>query len=125
MILTREVDIKVTEGNFDYFTNFGYTNISIGNKINIPIELLPKGSNRIIKCECDGCGVTKDIIFKNYIKYDNQWGFYYCRKCSEPKRKEALYSKYGVEYPLQSGLCMLKYKQTLCLNFCENSVTEK
>lgn len=121
MILTRDILIKITESNYDYFLKLGYDDISIGNKINIPIELLPKGSNRIILCECDGCGIQKEIIYKNYIKYDNPWGMYYCRKCSEPKRKETLSNKYGVDYPLQSKLCMLKYKQTTSKIFCEKN----
>ena len=45
----------------------------------------------MIKCKCDGddCNIEKDIMFKNYIRYNNEWGKYYCRKCSEFKRKES------------------------------------
>lgn len=101
MILTREVDIRISESNFGYFEDLGY-DVSIGDSITIPIELLSRGSQIKIKCECDGCGIEKDVIFKNYIKYDNNWGEYFCRKCSEPKRKRSLREKWGCDYPIQN-----------------------
>ena len=39
MILTREVDIRISESNFGYFEDLGY-DVSIGDSITIPIELL-------------------------------------------------------------------------------------
>jgi hypothetical protein len=96
MIITREITIKITESNFQYYENLGY-DMSIGENILLPIELLSKGSHYKIKCKCDSCGIEKDVIYKNYIKYDNNWGEYKCRKCSEKKRKETLQKSYGVE----------------------------
>lgn len=112
MIVTREIVIKISESNYQYFDNLGY-DVSIGDTINIPIELLSKGSHHKIKCKCDTCGLEKEVIFKNYIKYDNEWGFYYCRKCSESKRKETLKENYGVEYPIQNKKIYQKMKQTI------------
>lgn len=101
MILTREISIKIIESNFQYFDDLGY-DVSIGDEIRIPVELLSRGSHHKIKCKCDDCGIEKDVIFKNYVKYDNKWGFYFCRKCSEFKRKKTLKENYGVEYPIQN-----------------------
>lgn len=56
---------------------------------------MSKGSHYKIKCKCDGCGIEKEVIFKNYVKYDNIWGEYSCRKCSETKRKETLRKNFG------------------------------
>jgi hypothetical protein len=112
MILTREITIKVNTSNFQYFDDLGY-DVVIGEEIKIPVELLSKGSHHKIKCECDSCGIIKDVIFKNYVKYDNKWGYYYCRKCSEKKRKESLKDSYGVEYPIQNKEIFKKMKQTL------------
>jgi hypothetical protein len=112
MILNREITIKISESNFHYFENLGY-DISIGDEIIIPIDLLSKGSHQKIDCQCDGCGVVKKVIFKNYIKYGNEFGIYYCRKCSEYKRKETLQKNYGVEYPIQNKRIYRKMKQTI------------
>lgn len=112
MILTREVEIRINESNFSYFEDMGYE-VSIGEKIKIPVELLSKGSHFKIRCKCDGCSIEKDVIYKNYIKYDIEWGEYFCRKCSEPKRKKSLKDKWGVDYPIQNKILYKKMKETI------------
>ena len=101
MILTREVDVRITENNLQYFEDMGYE-VSIGDLLKIPVEILSRGSQIKINCKCDGCGVEKMVIFKNYLKYGNPWGEYFCRKCSEPKRKKSLREKWGCDYPIQN-----------------------
>lgn len=118
MILTREIQIRVNENNYQYFDNLGYDTY-IGDEIRIPIELLSKGSHYKILCKCDGCGIEKNVIFKNYVKYDNDWGYYYCRKCSEFKRKETLKENHGVEYPAQNQLI---FQKMITKRFNKNSV---
>lgn len=112
MILTREIEIGINESNFSYYDNLG-CDVSIGEKVKIPIELLSKGSHRKIKCKCDKCGIEKDVIFKNYIKYDNNFGEYYCRRCSEIKRKKSLRKKYGVDYPIQNKEVLNKMRKSI------------
>ena len=82
MILTREILVKITESNFGYYEELGYDG-TLGENLVIPIELLTSGSHYKINCKCDKCGVVKEVIFKNYVKYGNRWGDYFCRKCSE------------------------------------------
>ena len=112
MIITREIAIKINESNFQYYENLGY-DITIGEDLNIPVELLSKGSHFKIICECDFCRIQKQVVYKNYVKYDNTWGEYSCRKCSEVKRKESLQKKWGVDYPIQNKKLMKKMKNTL------------
>lgn len=101
MILTRDVSVRVTESNLSYFEDLGY-DANIGEMLKIPVEFLSTGSHKQIQCQCDGCGVVKSVIFKNYVRYGNKWGYYYCRKCSEQKRKRTLNLNYGVDYPIQN-----------------------
>jgi hypothetical protein len=124
MILTREIDIKITESNLSYYDNLGY-DVFIGEYIKIPIELLSKGSHYKIKCKCDSCGIEKDVIFKNYVKYDNNWGDYNCRKCSEIKRKKTLNKKFGVDYPIQNKKIMTKMKKTLIKKYGVDNISKK
>src|SRR5574343_956438 len=112
MILTREIEIKINESNYQYYEDLGYE-VAIGESIRIPIDLISKGSHYKIMCKCDECGVEKEVIFKNYIKYGNKWGEYYCRKCSEYKRKKSLNINYGVDYPIQSKEIKKKIQKTM------------
>lgn len=108
MIITTEVTIKITEKNLEYYEGFGYQT-NIGAMLTIPIGLLKNGSQYKILCKCDECGIEKEVIYKNYIKYGNEWGEYYCRLHSEWKRKKSLNESHGVDYPLQN----IKIRQEL------------
>lgn len=124
MILTREIDIKINEANFHYYENLGY-DISIGEKITIPIELLSRGSHQKIKCKCDKCGIERDVIYKNYTKYKIEWGQYFCRKCSEYKRKETLRENHGVDYPIQNNKIHSKMINTIVSKYGVDNISKK
>jgi len=125
MILSREVVVKINESNFSYYEIVGYEDIIIGEELMIPVELLSKGSHHKIKCKCDSCGIEKDVIFKNYVKYDNKFGEYSCRKCSEKKRKETLQKNYGVDYPIQNKKVMSKMKKTLVKKYGVDNISKR
>jgi hypothetical protein len=124
MILTREINIKVTESNYQYYEDLGY-DVTIGEFVVIPIELMSKGSHYKITCKCDGCELEKEVIFKNYVKYDNNWGEYFCRKCSEKKRKETLRKNFGVDYPIQNKKVMDKMKKTLVSKYGVDNISKR
>lgn len=124
MILTREIEVKINEANYPYYENLGY-DVTIGEILIIPIELLSRGSHYKIKCKCDSCGTEKDVIFKNYVKYDNQWGEYFCRKCSEAKRKKTLRENHGVDYPIQNDKILNKMKKTLVKKYGVDNISKK
>lgn len=124
MILTREIEIKINESNYQYYDDLGY-DVAIGEIIKIPIELMSKGSHYKIKCKCDGCGIEKEVIFKNYVKYDNKFGEYYCRKCSEVKRKETLRKNFGVDYPIQNKKVLSKMKNTLIEKYGVDNISKR
>ena len=124
MILTRDIDIKISESNYQYYDDLGY-DVAIGENIKIPVELMSKGSHYKIVCKCDGCGIEKEVIFKNYIKYDNNWGEYYCRKCSERKRKETLRKNFGVDDPIQNKKVLSKMKNTLIEKYGVDNISKR
>lgn len=101
MILTKTIKVKITKSNIYHYMNVGYMNISLGDIIDIPVELLTNGSHRIIKCKCDKCGKEKDIQFKNYIRYYNKWGTYKCRKCVDKERIKTILKQYNVLSPVK------------------------
>lgn len=124
MILSREINVKITESNYNYYDDLGY-DVYISEEIVIPVELLPKGSHYKIKCKCDSCGVEKEVIYKNYLKYGNNWGDYYCRKCSETKRKETLRKNFGVDYPIQNEKVLQKMKKTMVEKYGVDNISKK
>lgn len=123
MILSREINVKITESNYNYYDDLGY-DVYISEEIVIPVELLPRGSHYKIKCKCDTCGIEKEVIYKNYLKYDNDWGDYYCRKCSEVKRKETLRKNFGVDYPIQNKKVLEKMKKTLVQKYGVDNISK-
>lgn len=123
MILSREINVKITESNYNYYDDLGY-DVYISEEIVIPVELLPKGSHYKIKCKCDNCGIEKEVIYKNYLKYDNDWGDYYCRRCSEVKRKETLRKNFGVDYPIQNKKVLEKMKKTLVQKYGVDNISK-
>ena len=123
MILSREINVKITESNYNYYDDLGY-DVYISEEIVIPVELLPKGSHYKIKCKCDTCGIEKEVIYNNYLKYDNNWGDYYCRKCSEVKRKETLRKNFGVDYPIQNKKVLEKMKKTLVQKYGVDNISK-
>jgi len=124
MILTREINIKISESNYQYYDDLGY-DVSIGEEVIIPIELMSKGSHYKIDCKCDVCGIEKQVIFKNYIKYDNKWGDYSCRKCSEIKRKKTLRENFGVDYPIQNKKVLSRMKSTLMEKYGVDNISKR
>jgi hypothetical protein len=112
MILTREIKVIINESNYSYYEELGYE-VFFGEVIIIPVELLSFGSQYKIICQCDGCGLLREVIYKNYVKYGNRWGEYYCRKCSEKKRKATLNENFGVDYPIQNKEIKKKIKETM------------
>jgi late competence protein required for DNA uptake (superfamily II DNA/RNA helicase) len=111
MILTKTVKIKITHSNYTHFEDLDYE-MYIGETIDVSVEHLQSGSGIKIKCKCDNCGVEKDVIFKNYLKYNVSWGTYYCRKCSDVKRKETMQKRWGVDSPIKHDVIKEQIKKT-------------
>jgi hypothetical protein len=124
MITTREIPVKITDHNYQYYDDLGY-DTALGETIVIPVELLPKGSHYKITCECDGCGIEKQVIYKNYLRYGNNFGEYYCRKCSEHKRIKTLRKNFGVDYPIQNKGVLGKMKKTIMEKYGVDNISKK
>jgi hypothetical protein len=58
-------------------------------------------------------------------KYDNKFGEYYCRKCSESKRKETLRKNFGVDYPIQNKKVFNKMKNTLIEKYGVDNISKR
>lgn len=98
MILTKEVEVTINPLNFKRLKDIGYKFDHVGDKIEININDLSKGSNVKIEVKCEHCKKTKFIAYYNYLnqikKGDNK---YYCSDCKLIKSGKTLIKKYGVD----------------------------
>ena len=113
MILTEKVKINIHPSNMKYYISKGYSDIGVGDEIEMEINNIKNGSHCIITCKCDKCGKEKDIQFRAYLRYGNEFGKYLCRKCSQFKLEETNMKLYGKKYPAQREEIMDKMKLTM------------
>jgi len=114
MILSKEVELKVSNPTLKYYRELGY-NVKSGDVIVVPIRHLMLNSSVFIKAKCDKCENEKDIIYSAYNKYikrspDNK---YRCNKCILFIKKERNMEKYGVEYYSMTDSFKEKRKKTI------------
>ena len=114
MIVSKEIEVKITKQNIDYFANLNYI-INLKDIIKIPIDHLQKNSHRIVDVKCDICGKETSLSYKLYIKNFNKYNLYTCLKCSNIKNKKTCLDKYGVEHQMLLNSTKEKIKKT-CLD---------
>lgn len=54
-ILSDVVDVTLNGSNVAYYKNLGYPNLKRFDVVQVRVTDLPKGSNIVVKCECDVC----------------------------------------------------------------------
>ena len=95
MILSKEIQTKISHLNIEHYTNLGYF-VICNDSITIPIEHLPKESNKKILVKCDICDTLKEMAYQKYNKNISKHNFYTCsNKCSVVKVKITNKEKYG------------------------------
>ena len=113
MLLTNKIKIKVNSGfHIKYFRNNGYSDVKIGDEIEIDILLLPKSSHEIVTAKCDYCGNINKLCYKEYnysIKTNDK---FCCSKCISLKIKETCIKKYGKKSFIETDEFKEKSKKT-------------
>lgn len=119
MILSKYVDVKISNNQIKYYKEKGY-NVKGGNElISIKVSDLPIGSGSKIKVKCDICEKESEIsLNRYYINTKNLSTYYSCsRKCAEQKSKDSNLEKYGVENVSSSQIIKDKKIETCLKNF--------
>jgi len=98
MLITKEVEVKLSSVNIKHFENLEYKipkyldknnilRVKKGTIINVKVEDLSKGSNAKVdvKCDCEDCKnpYLKPMPWYRYINHVHKDGKYYCNKCSQ------------------------------------------
>lgn len=110
MLISKEVEVKISGTNIKHYQELGYEipkHLNKNNKmvttmyskITVGVEDIPRGSHTKIQVKCDYCG---DIFTKSYQKYILQQDNSIvkkdcCAKCKQQKTEEGLLIKYGVK----------------------------
>ena len=132
MLLTKEVEVKITSNNVEYYKKLGYDIpmkpstksyyeitgkdfvYDFGKTIIVKIADLPSHSKALVETTCDYCGRPKPLV--RYVDYVSQTknGIEKCCciDCRFIKQKETMLEKYGVEHPSQSEEIKAKIKKT-------------
>jgi hypothetical protein len=124
MILTKNVTVTISPRNYKHFKSLGYGDLNCGYNINVKLEDLNRGSNVIITCKCDNCGLIKNIKYKTYLKYNNEYDKYYCRKCSQVKLEITNIERYGTKYPLQNKDILKRRDKTVIEKYGVKNVSQ-
>ena len=106
MIVTREVNIFISNKIIGYYRNLGYNIIPNSHNI-ISVEDLLKYSTIKVDVRCDLCGVENNISFQKYNKNTENYGIYTCSKCSKFKTKLTLEKIYGIRIIEEREICHL------------------
>ena len=116
MINTKTISKEITSYNIKKYINFD-SNITIGDIIELPIDLLPKGSHEKIDVKCDCCGIEKSIYYFSYNKIIDKYDKYLCNKCVITERNKTNIEKYGTPNPIILDVFQNKRKKTLKENY--------
>ena len=93
-LITEEVDVSPCS-KIKYYEALGYTiprvlqkckdtkyyAVPRGTTIRVKVSDLPKGSHITVSCECDRCGKTLQMTYKDYQKKNHE-GKTYCHPCA-------------------------------------------
>ena len=64
------------------YEDLGYIYTKMGDKFEVKVEDLTKGSGAIVKCICDNCNKELFWSYSKYNEYVKEDGKTYCNKCS-------------------------------------------
>jgi hypothetical protein len=102
MILTTEIEFKLTQFNYHHYERLGYDTKG-KDRIMVKIEDIGKSSSSKVKAKCDFCEKEKELQYVKYLKNISRGGIYACsNKCAVAKGQATCIEKYGCKSPLQN-----------------------
>jgi len=99
MLLTKTAKIRIGGNNKKYYESVGIVG-KIGDYVEIPVELLTKGSEYRIDYVCDNCGKTFNISMYDYRQKPRTDGKDYCPNCKIIAIEKTCVEKYGTSCAL-------------------------
>lgn len=92
-LITKEVEVKICSYSVEHYEKLGYViprhldkkgilRVYRNMPIIVKTEHLTPSSHVKVKVECDECGETMNVVWKNYTLAVKEDGRYYCNKCA-------------------------------------------
>lgn len=91
--------MKINKQNRKKYLKLGYSEVKIGEYIDVNIKDLSKYSHQKINAICDYCGSQYSVKFSeiNISRNESMVQKDSCKKCGNIKQKDSVKQKYGVE----------------------------
>lgn len=123
MLLSKEVEVKITNFNIDYYKSIGF-DCKPNSKITIDIKHLSDGSGIEIEYICDYCKTVGVKPYRKHIRGRKMIGKDCCGdyKCQVEKRKEIQLLKYGVENVMQREDVKKTLRNTMMERYGEDNI---
>lgn len=86
MLITKEVQMKITSRNRPYYKEKGYDTTQ--EIVSVKVDDLPSGSHYDVEVKCDYCGETTTKNYRHYLKQRETIEKDACRKCTYLKEKD-------------------------------------
>lgn len=131
MLLTKEIEVKLSSATAKYYEELGYSIpmkkstkssykkykkefvYDLSKTIIIKVEDLPKGSNVKVKVLCDYCqNETMLVPYFKYLESIKLVNKSACKNCKRKKQDDCNFLKYGVSNTSQLDLVKEKIKNT-------------
>lgn len=114
MLVTKEIEIKITQRNIEHFTEKGYQ-CNLKDIIIVNTMDLTSGSHKMVETRCDFCGDIVQKPYKQYLKQTkNETIPCCCNKCRNYKAIPTWIENYGASHPSRSPEIRAKIEAT-CL----------
>lgn len=135
MILSKEVEVKVHSNTVEYYKSLGYEIplkkasktyfdktgkefvYDTSKTIMVKIKDLPSDSHANVTVKCDVCGRKNNILYRQYTRSVEKYGYYTCKHCSHEKTTKTIKAVYGVDYYSQTEECKERMKNTCNLKY--------
>jgi hypothetical protein len=114
MIVDKNIEIKISSKNLEYYKNkLDNNNLNVNDIILIKPNDLPETSKTKINVKCDICNNVKSITIYSYRRNISKYNFYACsQKCAYLKNKKTNLERYGKEFYTQTDNYILKSRNT-------------
>ena len=81
-LISKTVIMKWNPSNKKYYEELGYVYTKMGDKFEVKVEDLTKGSNVKVECICDNCSKELPWSYKVYKKCVKEDEKTYCNDCA-------------------------------------------